>query len=192
MMKKLALGVVLAMTVVGCKAQVRVQASTKPAPEPAKVEQPAPAPEEPKQGEQIVLPEQIEFEVDEARIKQTPKTLDTLQKLADVLKTHPNVTKLRIEGHTDNTGSARHNEKLSKARADAVAKWLVQHEVQESRLVTAGFGAKKPLVPNDSADHRATNRRTEYYVEEMDGKKVDGTEVASSKPGTTSGGRTTN
>ncbi len=192
MMKKLALGVVLAMTVMGCKAQVRVQASTKPAPEPEKVAEPAPAPEEPKQGEQIVLPEQIEFELDEARIKQTPKTLETLQKLADIMKAHPNVTKLRIEGHTDNTGSARHNDKLSKARAEAVAKWLVQHEIEQGRLVTAGFGAKKPLVPNDSADHRATNRRTEYYVEELDGKKVDGAEVASSKPGTSSGGRTTN
>ncbi len=193
MMKKLALGVVLAMTVVGCKAQVRVQASTKPAPEPEKVAEPAPLPvDEPKAGEQIVLPEQIEFEVDEARIKQTPKTLETLQKLAEIMKANPNVTKLRIEGHTDNTGSARHNEKLSRARADAVAKWLVQHDVAEGRLLTAGFGAKRPIVPNDTQDHRATNRRTEYYVEELDGKKVDAGAVATAKPGTSSGGRTAN
>ena len=193
MKKVLLLGVVFAMVVTGCKAQVRVQTTAKAAPIEEPKPEPAPlAPEPPKAGEQIVLPEQIEFEFDEARIKQTPKTLDTLQKLADILKTHPSITKLRIEGHTDNVGRARHNDRLSKARADAVAKWLVAHDVQESRLATAGFGAKKPLVANDSDAHRATNRRTEYYVEEMDGKKVEGTEVASSKPGTTQGGRTAN
>lgn len=192
-MKKIALGLVLALAVTGCRAQVRVSASTKaPPPEPAKVEEPAPPPEEPKAGEQIVLPEQIEFEFDDAKIKQTPKTLETLQKLADLMQKNPKITKLRIEGHTDNVGSARHNEKLSRARAQAVAKWLAQHDVEEGRLVTAGFGAKKPLVPNDSEAHRATNRRTEYYVEELDGKKVDGAEVASTSSGTSPGGRTTN
>lgn len=192
-MKKILLGVMLAMAVTGCRAQVRVQTTASaPPPEQPKVEAPAPAPEEPKAGEQIVLPEQIEFEFDEARIKQTPRTLETLQKLADLMKTHPNITKLRIEGHTDNVGRAKHNDKLSKARAEAVAKWLVQHDVAEARLLTAGFGAKRPLVANDSDAHRATNRRTEYYVEEIDGKKVEGAEVAQTKPGTTPGGRTAN
>jgi outer membrane protein OmpA-like peptidoglycan-associated protein len=192
-MKKILLGVMLAMAVTGCRAQVRVQTTAQAAPpEPAKVEQPAPPPEAPKAGEQIVLPEQIEFEFDEARIKQTPKTLETLQRLADLMKTHPSITRLRIEGHTDNVGRAKHNDKLSKARAEAVAKWLVQHDVGEGRLATAGFGAMRPTVANDTDAHRAANRRTEYYVEEIDGKRVDAAEVASSKPGTSSGGRTGN
>ena len=107
------------------------------------------------------------------------------------MKTHPNITKLRIEGHTDNAGKAKLNDKLSKARAEAVAQWLAQHDVATSRMVTVGFGAKRPLVANDSADHRAMNRRTEYYVEELDGKKVDA-EPQKVASGTSSGGKTAN
>lgn len=158
------------------------------------MEEPAPASLEPQQGEQISLPDQIEFETDEARIKQTPKTLETLQKLADVMKKNPRITKLRIEGHTDDVGTKKHNEKLSKARAEAVAKWLGQHDVEEKRLVTIGHGSRKPIVANDSQDHRAQNRRTEYYVDEVDGTKVVGdTKTVETKPlaanGTTTSGK---
>jgi outer membrane protein OmpA-like peptidoglycan-associated protein len=171
-----------------CRAQVRIQHTAEVPKDPPKVEEPAPvalAPEEPKVGDALELPEQIEFEFDEARIKQTPRTLDALQRLTVIMTSNPKITKLRIEGHTDNVGRARHNDKLSKARAKAVAKWLSDHGVDDKRLVTVGFGAKRPLVPNDTDDHRAQNRRTEYYVEELDGKKYD--KVAS---GTSSGGKT--
>ena len=188
-MKKLALVLILGVAAMACSKPHKVEA---PAPPPPAAE-PAPAPvvEQPKVGEQLTLPEQIEFETNEARIKQTPKTLATLDQLADTMKKHPNITKLRIEGHTDNVGRDKLNDKLSKARAQAVATWLSQHEIDANRIVTLGFGAKRPLVPNDSADHRAMNRRTEYYVEELDGKKVDSepTKVAA---GTSSGGKTTN
>lgn len=187
MTKKLALVLVLGFSALACHAQVKVEAA---APPPPPVVQPVPPPpplEAPKVGEQLSLPEQIEFETGEARIKQTPKTLATLESLAQTMKDNPNITKLRVEGHTDNVGRPKANDKLSKARAAAVAKWLTQHDVAESRMVTFGFGAKRPLVPNDSADHRAQNRRTEYYVEEIDGKKVvDGPTVASGTTGATS------
>jgi outer membrane protein OmpA-like peptidoglycan-associated protein len=174
-MKKIALGLVL-MTMIGCHAQVKVQAKAETP--PPKVEEPAPPPPPPaepevKAGDQITLPDQIEFDNDQATIKQTPKTLETLDKLAELMRKHPNVTKLRIEGHTDNVGNKKHNAKLSKARADAVAKWLTEHEVDAQRLSTIGFGAKRPVKPNDSEANRAQNRRTEYYVEELDGKKVE-------------------
>jgi OOP family OmpA-OmpF porin len=191
MTKKLLLVLVLGVSAMACRAQVRVQAvAAAPIAEPAPAP-PPPAPEAPKVGEQLTLPEQIEFEFNEARIKQTPKTLATLEQLAETMKTHPSITKLRVEGHTDNVGKAKRNEKLSKARAEAVASWLAQHDVASSRIITVGFGAKKPLVANDSPDHRAQNRRTEYYVEELDGKKVsEQPQVAAS--GTSSGGKTTN
>jgi OOP family OmpA-OmpF porin len=189
-MKKLAFVLVLGVSMLACRAQVRVQAATASEP----VAEPAPAPpppEQPKVGEQLTLPEQIEFELAESRIKQTPKTLATLEQLAETMKTHANITKLRIEGHTDNAGKAKLNDKLSKARAEAVAQWLAQHDVATSRIVTVGFGAKRPLVANDSADHRAMNRRTEYYVEELDGKKVDD-QPQKVAAGTSSGGKTAN
>lgn len=187
MMKKLALVFVLGVSAMACKAQVRVQ--TAKAPEPAPAAEPAPEPV--KVGEQLTLPEQIEFEFNEARIKQTPKTLASLEQLADTMKKNPKITKLRVEGHTDNVGKEKLNLKLSKARADAVAKWLAQHEVAESRIVTFGFGAKRPVVANDTPDHRAQNRRTEYYVDELEGKRVeDQTQKVAGATG--SGGKTAN
>jgi OOP family OmpA-OmpF porin len=197
-MKKVLLGLVIALSVVGCRASVRVQASA-PAPEPPPQAEPAPAPVavEPKAGEQIVVPEQIEFEHDEARIRQTPKTLETLQKVADMMKAHPHITKLRVEGHTDSSGRAKHNDKLSKARAEAVARWLTDHDVAAGRIVTAGYGATRPLAANDTAERRAMNRRTEFYVDELDGKKVDDAgathaAAAATSPGTPTSARTTN
>ena len=186
-MKKLALVLVLGLSAMACSKPHKVE-TAKAAPPPAA--EPAPPPEQPKVGEQLSLPEQIEFETNEARIKQTPKTLETLGQLADIMRKHPNITKLRIEGHTDNVGRDKANDRLSKARAEAVAKWLAQHEVESARLVTLGFGAKRPLVANDSADHRALNRRTEYYIDELDGKRVDDSAKVAS--GTSSGGKTAN
>jgi OmpA-OmpF porin, OOP family len=162
-------GLLASTMLMGCSARVKVGAQVK-TPEPAA--QPEPAAEEPKEGEAITLPDQIEFELDQARIKQTPKTLSTLQQLADLMKSHPRITKLRIEGHTDDTGSADHNAKLSNARAKAVAKWLEQHDVPAARLTTTGYGAARPLESNASPIGRAKNRRTEYYVEELDGARV--------------------
>ena len=197
MKKSVVLGLVMAtaISMMACKARVQVQAKT-PSPEPPKQEEPKPAPpkqEEPKQGEQIALPEIIEFELNDSRIKETDKTLAALNKLAEVMKGHPSITKLRIEGHTDASGKAKRNEKLSKARADAVAKWLTDHGVEQARLTTVGWGAKHPLVANDTAEHRALNRRTEYYVDEVDGKKVDAQAQAQAQTtassGTSSGGK---
>ena len=184
-MKKLLLVCVLGASAMACSAQVRVNQ-----PAPAPIAEPAPVVEQPKVGESLTLPEQVEFETNEARIKQTPKTLATLEQLADTMKKHPNITKLRIEGHTDSLGRDKLNDRLSKARAEAVANWLSLHDVSASRIVTLGFGAKRPLVPNDSADHRAMNRRTEYYVEELDGKKVDDSQKVAS--GGAVSGKTTN
>src|SRR5262245_7247937 len=130
-MKTLALVMVLGISAMACSAQVKVQTAQAPVAEPA----PAPPPPEepnPQPNQQLTFPDQIDFEFDEARIKQTPRTLAALEQLADIMKKNPQITKLRIEGHTDNVGRAKHNEKLSKARADAVAKWLSLHDVDSS------------------------------------------------------------
>lgn len=174
-MKKLALVIMLGLSTMACRAQVKIAAVEAPAPPPPAPEptpEPPPAPMVPVVGEQLTLPDQIEFETDEARIKQTPKTLASLEQLAELMKKNPQITKLRIEGHTDNRGKAKRNEKLSKARAEAVMTWLSQHEIASSRMTTQGFGARRPLVANDTEAHRQQNRRTEYYVDEVDGKKV--------------------
>jgi OmpA-OmpF porin, OOP family len=142
------------------------------APEPPTAE-PEPAPAPPRPPAKIDLPGQLEFENNSPYIRRTPETLELLDQLAEILKSNPRITKLRIEGHTDNIGKTKHNVWLSQARADAVARWLGEHDVDPARLVTVGFGDARPVVDNDTSEHRRMNRRTEFHVQELDGDVVD-------------------
>jgi outer membrane protein OmpA-like peptidoglycan-associated protein len=88
--------------------------------------------------------------------------LDAVLKIA---LAHTEIAKLRIEGHTDNKGSASLNQKLSKARAAAVAGWLVKHGLDQSRLTSTGFGMDRPIDTNETDAGRAKNRRVEFHIE---------------------------
>jgi outer membrane protein OmpA-like peptidoglycan-associated protein len=72
-----------------------------------------------------------------------------------------------VEGHTDNTGTDKVNQKLSQDRADSVKAYLVQAGVASSRLDATGFGASKPLVPNVGARNKARNRRVVFTIVEQ-------------------------
>jgi outer membrane protein OmpA-like peptidoglycan-associated protein len=87
---------------------------------------------------------------------------------------HPEIKKVRVEGHTDNVGSADYNKKLSQQRAEAVVKWLSSHGIAADRLKAVGMGKERELVPNTSEANRALNRRVEFHIEEQDttGKEV--------------------
>lgn len=100
----------------------------------------------------------IQFDSDKAILK--PEAIETAQEIAVLLNTNPDL-KLAIEGHTDNTGSASRNEQLSKQRAQALVDYLMKNGVAASRLKANGFGANKPLKPNDSEANKAQNRRVE-------------------------------
>lgn len=69
--------------------------------------------------------------------------------------------KISIEGHTDTTGDAGANKKLSNDRANAVLNTLVKAGIDKARLKAVGYGAEKPLVANDSELNKAKNRRVE-------------------------------
>lgn len=73
-------------------------------------------------------------------------------------------TRLEIAVHTDGTGDAGINLKLSQRRADAVRKYLVQSGVDPDRVQARGYGETQPLADNDSADGRDANRRVEFRV----------------------------
>ncbi|MGI8755784.1 MAG: OmpA family protein [Acidimicrobiales bacterium] len=77
-----------------------------------------------------------------------------------VLKLNPQAT-MRIRGYTDDTGSPTLNKVLSERRASAAADYLVAHGIDRRRLTVIGFGPADPVVPNDSDEHRAENRRIE-------------------------------
>jgi len=69
--------------------------------------------------------------------------------------------KIRIEGHTDNTGNSAMNQSLSERRANAVMGWLIAHGIDPSRLSAKGFGDSKPVADNSTDEGRAKNRRVE-------------------------------
>lgn len=93
----------------------------------------------------------------------TPAGQAAVVKAADILKSNPTVI-VRIEGHTDSTGSAQSNLELSRARATTVLNSLVALGVARERLSSAGFGESRPKVPDTSAANRAINRRVEFIV----------------------------
>ena len=70
--------------------------------------------------------------------------------------------RIEVAGHTDNTGGADHNMKLSLGRAAAVVNALVGgYGIERTRLLPKGYGDTKPVAPNDSDQGRAKNRRVE-------------------------------
>lgn len=84
-----------------------------------------------------------------------------LEEIGSLLARKPE-WRLRIEGHTDNVGSAKANQELSNKRAQAVKAWLVsRHGVKAERLDTQGFGDAKPIADNQAEEGRAKNRRVE-------------------------------
>ena len=89
-----------------------------------------------------------------------------LDQIAQALDANPQVKKVRIEGHTDNVGDPRLNQKLSEERAGSVKKALTKRGVDEDRLQTRGFGEIKPIAPNKSAGGRQKNRRVEFVIVE--------------------------
>jgi len=66
-----------------------------------------------------------------------------------------------VAGHTDNTGSAATNRRLSLERATAVRRYLMLRGVPGDRLVAQGYGPSSPVAPNATAEGRARNRRVE-------------------------------
>lgn len=89
-----------------------------------------------------------------------PESTPTLQEIIDLLQQHPDL-RLRIEGHTDNTGSAETNQTLSEQRAGAIRNYLVQQGIDGGRLEAAGFGQTQPSADNATPEGRQQNRRVE-------------------------------
>lgn len=100
----------------------------------------------------------IQFDTGKATIQ--PASEAVLQPIVQLLEQDA-ALKLRIEGHTDNQGTASANQTLSEKRAQAVVAWLTSHGVQASRLTAKGFGTSKPVADNGSEEGRAKNRRVE-------------------------------
>ncbi|RXK82990.1 OmpA family protein [Filimonas effusa] len=86
-----------------------------------------------------------------------------LDKLVDLLGENPAIH-IQVSGHTDNTGDAAQNLKLSANRAKAVADYLISKGIDPKRITSKGYGATKPLAGNDTEQGKAQNRRTEFTI----------------------------
>ena len=101
----------------------------------------------------------ILFDVNSDRIR--GESTPTLKEIGDMLTQHPDL-RLTIEGHTDNTGTPAGNQSLSERRAASVRQFLIDnYKIDGDRLKSAGFGATKPVGPNDTPEGRQNNRRVE-------------------------------
>ena len=114
------------------------------------------------ESERIRINNQILFEFGSDRID--PRSFKLLDEVAAVLKKNEDVGPVLIEGHTDNVGSREANLNLSKRRAKAVEKYLVDKGIAQKRLKSDGFAFDRPLASNDTPLGRAKNRRTEFKL----------------------------
>ncbi|HEU4731995.1 MAG TPA: OmpA family protein [Kofleriaceae bacterium] len=125
-----------------------------------------PDPSQPLTLEQVVtLPAPIEFKFDTAIM--LPGAEVYLNQVLEILKKHPEVQRLEIQGHTSSEGGAEYNLRLSNDRARAVFTWLVDRGIDAQRLTPRGYGLTRPLFPNDTEPHRQRNRRVQFRLLEQ-------------------------
>lgn len=101
---------------------------------------------------------QVNFATDSTEV--LPDSLPQIEQVTQLLKDDP-ALKLSVNGHTDNSGNAVHNQQLSDGRAKAVVAALMAKGVDGARLVAKGFGQQQPVADNANEAGRALNRRVE-------------------------------
>ena len=130
--------------------------------------------------ERVEIQDRFAFDFDSARL--LPSSSALLDTIARTLIAHPEVKRVRIEGHTDDAGFAVYNLKLSSLRAEAVRDALVKLGVEAGRLEVEGYGAGRPLMEGTNEAARAANRRVEITVLEQDPVVDEGAAPASPPP----------
>ena len=93
-----------------------------------------------------------------------PRSMRLLNQIARVLKSHPEVVRIEVQGHTDSSGGTAMNMTLSQARAEAVVGALIRRGVSADRMVARGFGPTQPIATNATRQGRERNRRVEFRV----------------------------
>ncbi|HKO53006.1 MAG TPA: carboxypeptidase regulatory-like domain-containing protein, partial [Polyangiaceae bacterium] len=119
-------------------------------------------------GKEIKLKKQVHFQHDSAEI--LPDSQGIVEELAELMSKRPDIKNVEVQGHTDDTGAAPYNLRLSQARAQAVVDAISSHGVDSSRMTAKGYGQEKPLVPNTTEPNRARNRRVQVMITEQGSK----------------------
>ena len=103
----------------------------------------------------------IFFDVNKYELKE--KSTTELEEIIKFLTVNP-ALQVEIGGHTDNSGAADYNIKLSEQRAQSVANYLTQKGIDSARITQKGYGSSQPVKPNDSEANRQANRRIEFKI----------------------------
>ncbi|HTQ03400.1 MAG TPA: OmpA family protein [Polyangiaceae bacterium] len=115
---------------------------------------------------EIVILQQVQFKTGSDVI--LPASDELLGEVADVLREHPEIKNIEVQGHTDNRGSAAYNKKLSERRATSVVRWLTTRgDIDDSRLTPRGYGMDQPLDDNSTEAGRQRNRRVQFKITSM-------------------------
>ena len=117
---------------------------------------------------EIVINEKIQFAFGSPQIKAASNPL--LDEIAKTLKDNPRIKKVEIQGHTDNVGKEKFNQRLSQKRAEAVMQALIARGVAKDRVSAKGYGMDKPLVSNETEEGQAKNRRVQFKITEQERK----------------------
>lgn len=112
--------------------------------------------------ERVTINDRVMFGFDSDRLKK--ESFSILDQVALTLQAHPELGRIRVEGHTDARGSDDYNLGLSRRRAASVVRYLVTRGVDSARLLPVGFGASRPVVDGDGKAAWAQNRRVEFLV----------------------------
>jgi outer membrane protein OmpA-like peptidoglycan-associated protein len=105
------------------------------------------------------------FDVGQSQLK--PGALRPIEQIAAFLNENPE-RRVQVEGFTDSQGTDEFNQRLSQARADAVAQAIIQRGIDAQRIRAQGYGEGFPKASNDSAGSRQLNRRVEIVVSNGD------------------------
>jgi outer membrane protein OmpA-like peptidoglycan-associated protein len=123
-------------------------------------------------GTVITLSDAVLFPTDGDTL--SPDAHNRLDTVANALKVQPSNTRIRVEGHTDTTGTTETNDALSQRRADAVRDYLAQAGVDSSMLQSIGRGEADPVATNATEAGRASNRRADIVVKLPPGQTYPG------------------
>ena len=96
----------------------------------------------------------------------TKSSFEELDKLVKLMQDNPSMH-IELSAHTDNVGGDQYNLRLSQKRGESARKYLIRKGIEPNRIVAKGYGKTKPLVPNDSDENRAINRRVEFTINEI-------------------------
>ncbi len=122
------------------------------------------------EGNEVKITKPVLFEPGTDKLK--PESTAALQIISQYMTDKSYISQLRVEGHSDNSGSTAANQALTEKRALAVCKKLVELGVDCKRLVAVGFGDTKPVADNSTAEGKAENRRISFYNVALRGRVI--------------------